>query len=206
MRRIRKRGLFILVFLPLFLFLFFYSKALIADGSQQAVFLKITPEWLQRWSQRWFGLLNQRWLYSQEIAAYQYYHAFDPPEILTPATAPLVQYGLQLGLTQKQSQLFIQMIHRIDQRLQARWLVAWQQHGFNFDNGHFMDAPSLCLKQESLERQLLKMLVEWQRFGRFSMLTEQPTWSAQALLVPKFFDADRQELVNTIRMMDLKPV
>lgn len=178
------------IFLFLFLFLCLNLDSVMAD-------LAVT-------TRQYMSLLNQRWLLSQEIAAYQYYHALDPPEILTPALEPLVHYGQQVGLTEYHARLLIQLIHRIDQRLEQRWLSEWQQHGFNFDNGHFMNAPSLCLKQEALERQLLKKQAEIQSMHQPAWLTSDRI--SEGLLVPKFAAADQKDLLKTLRMMESKGV
>lgn len=178
----------IFLFLFLFLFLCLNLDSVMAD-------LAVT-------TRQWLSLLNQRWLLSQEIAAYEYYHALDPPEILRPNLESLVQYGQQVGLSKDQARLFISLIHRIDQRLQQRWLTTWQRDGFNFDNGHFMNAPSLCLKQEGLERQLLKKQAELLgavKFIDFAMIS-------QGLLVPKLSAVDEKDLLNTIRIIDSQGV
>jgi hypothetical protein len=180
-----------------FLFLFFNLNSAISNISNISNTAKLSAT-----ERQWLSVLNQRWLLSQEIAAYQYYHALDPPEILTPTTASLVQYGVDIGLTENQARVLIQMIHRIDQRLQARWLVAWQRDGFNFDNGHFMNAPSLCLKQEGLERQLLKKQAEL--LGSVKLIDFDVI--SQGLMVPKLLAADKKELWNTIRVIDSQGV
>lgn len=148
---------------------------------------------------RWFDSLNQRWLLSQEIAAYQYRHALDPPVMLQPLMAPLLTYAKYLGLDEALARRFLQEERAVDQRLQQRWLRKWQQTEFPFDTEDFLDAPELCRKQERLERDMLRQLLRLQagfssahEKARFAMILEQQ------LMVPALTADDRTHFLNAL--------
>lgn len=148
---------------------------------------------------RWFDLLSQRWLLSEELAAYQYRHALDPPVMLQPLRAPLIAYAHYIGLDTSFALSFLLAERAVDQQLQQRWLRHWQLEGFAFDTEDFLDAPALCQKQERLEREMLQQLLKLQPvFNSPPEKTRLAGLLREQVMVPLLTEHDRDHFLNAL--------